>query len=133
MKRLIQKLLIGGVITCISFTINAQVKHIYLSISQPNAEECITGIENTFKDCDVMVFPNPSKGVFTLEIINKPNEIQMDLSVYDITGKEIINQRFRVDENLRKTIDLSGYNPGTYILNVKGVKDAVFRVKLIVY
>jgi len=133
MKRLIQKLLISGIITCISITINAQVKYIYLSISQPNVEECITGIENTFKDCDFKIFPNPSKGVFTLEIINKSSDILMDLSIYDITGREIFIQQLRINENLRKTIDLSGYKAGTYILNVKGVQNVVFKANLIIY
>ncbi|MEN8229210.1 MAG: T9SS type A sorting domain-containing protein [Bacteroidota bacterium] len=133
MKRLIQKLLIGGIITCTSLTINAQVKYIYLSISQPNVEECITGIENTFKDCDLKIFPNPNKGIFTLEIINRSPVIQMDLSIYDITGKELLIQQLRINEKLRKTIDLSGYNAGTYILNVKGVQNTVFKAKLIIY
>ena len=133
MKKLFQKLVICGIITCISFTSNAQVKHIYLNISQPNVEECVTGIENTFKDCELKIFPNPSKGVFTLEIINKSSEILMDLTIYDITGKEIIVQQLRINESLEKTIDLSGYDTGTYILNVKGAQNAVLKAKLIIY
>lgn len=133
MKKLIQKLLISGIIACISITINAQVKHIYLSISQPNVEECITGIENTFRDCDFKIFPNPSKGVFTLEIINKSSEILMDLSIYDMTGKVLLIQQLRINENIRKTIDLSGYKAGTYLLNIKGEKNVVFKAKLIIY
>ena len=50
MKSFIYKLLIGGIISCISFTINAQVKHTNLSISQPKVDEYINGIENTVKD-----------------------------------------------------------------------------------
>lgn len=133
MKSLIQKLLVCGIFTCISLSINAQVKYIYLNISQPNVEECITGIENTFKDCDMKIFPNPSKGVFTLEIINKSSKILMDLSIYDLTGKEILVQQLEVNENLRKTIDLSGYSAGTYILNVRGAQNAVLKANLIIY
>jgi len=133
MKRLIQKLLVCGIITCISFTVNAQVKYIYVSISQPNVEECITGIENTFKDCDFKIFPNPSKGVFTLEIINRSSEILMDLSIYDITGKRILIRQLRVNENIKTTLDLSGYKAGTYILNIKGVQNVVFKAQLIIY
>lgn len=133
MNKLIKRLLIGGMVTFISFSSIAQVKYIYLNISQPNVEECITSIENTFKECDLKIFPNPSKGVFTLEINNKSTEIHLDLSIYDMTGKEILIQQLRINETLRKTIDLSGYDKGTYILNVRGAQDAVMRAKLIVY
>ena len=133
MKGLTQILIIGGIFTCISFSINAQAKHIYLRISQSNVEECITGIENTFKDCDFKIFPNPSTGVFTLEIINKSLDVQMDLSIYDNTGKEILIQQLRINEKLSKTIDLSGYKAGTYILTVKGEKNAVFKANLMIY
>lgn len=133
MKKITQLLAIGGIFTCISLSMNAQARHIYLSISQANVEACITGIENTFKDCEFKVFPNPSTGLFTLEITNKSPETQVDLSIYDNTGKEILVQQLRINEKLSKTIDLSGYKAGTYILTVKGVQKAVFKANLMIY
>ena len=133
MKGLTHILLICGMINLLSLNLDAQIKYIHLNISQPNVEECITGIENTFKDCDLKIFPNPSNGVFTLEITNKSSEIRMDLSIYDISGKVLLEQQFMVHERLSKTIDLSKYKAGTYILNVRGAQNALLKANLIIY
>ena len=133
MQKLNLKLLIAGIIAFIAFTSDAQVKYIYLKISQPNVEECITGIENTFKNCDINIFPNPSKGEFTLEINNVNAQKEFDLSVYDISGKEILNQQIRVFEKLKEIIDLSRYNKGTYVINIRGEHNDFFKATLIIY
>lgn len=127
------KLIIIGVITCISVTGIAQVKYVRLNINQPNVEECITNIENTFKNSDFKIFPNPSQGVFTLEINMLSGRKQIDLSVYDISGKEIIKEELRITENYKKTLDLSQFGKGTFILQIVGGSKDFFRAKLIVF
>lgn len=133
MKNLFLKLLFIGAATCLASMTHAQVKYIYLNISQPNIEECVTNIESTFQDCNFKIYPNPSDGTFTLEIENLSAEKEIDLYVYDISGKAVINQQLCITNKLNKTIDLSGHKSGTYFLNIKGKRNALFKAKLIIY
>ncbi len=125
--------LIIGVIACLALTSHAQIKYVHLSISQPNLEECITDIENNFKNCEIKIFPNPSDGVFTLEINNLSFGRQINLYVYDASGKEIIQEELKIIEGFKRTVDLSGYDKGTYIINIIGGPNAFFKAKLIIY
>ena len=133
MKKLNQRILILAVFTCVAITSNAQVKTIHLSISQPNVEECITSIENTFKNGDIKIYPNPSEGVFTLEINNSSFRSFMELFVFDLSGKEVLKEEIWISESIIKTIDLSEYKKGTYIINIIGGPNDFFKAKLIIY
>lgn len=127
------RLLLIGAIACISITAFAQTTYVRLNIDQPNVEECITNIENTFKRGDFRIFPNPSQGVFSLEIDILSGRKQLDLAVYDISGKEILKEELRITAGFKKTLDLSRFGEGTYILNIFGGSKAVFKAKLIIY
>jgi hypothetical protein len=121
-----------GIFVCIALTSNAQVKYIFMNISQPNIEDCITGIENTFKDSDFKIYPNPSEGKFTIEIINVPSEKKVDLFVFDVNGKEIVNEKIWINRRHIVTLDLSNRIKGMYILSIKGQDDSYFRANLVI-
>ena len=133
MKEFTQKFLVIGLWFCLACTSNAQIKTIHLSISQPNVEECITSIENKFNHCDIKIYPNPGAGVFTLEFNNPSYRGQIDLLVFDMSGKKILREEIWLSENIIKTIDLSEYKKGTYILNIHGGANASFKAKLIIF
>jgi len=119
--------------TCISFTGFAQIKYVRLNISQPNVEQCITHIENTFRTGDIEIFPNPSQGVFTLEFNMLSGRRQLDLAVYDISGKEIMKEKLKIPGNYKKTLDLSRFGKGTYLIQIVGGPEALFNAQLIIY
>ncbi len=58
----------------------------------------------------IAVYPNPSNGQFHIETAATPEDI--NLEVFDLAGRTILHQ------TASKTIDLSGFPKGMYILNV---------------
>ncbi|SCY76390.1 T9SS type A sorting domain-containing protein [Flavobacterium caeni] len=69
----------------------------------------------------VVVYPNPSNGQFHVATHAETNDI--DLKVVDLSGRVILHQ------TNSKTIDLSGFPKGVYILNV-GIGEASYSKKL---
>jgi len=58
----------------------------------------------------IAIFPNPAEDVLTIEL---NNNIQYDLSIYNVNGK-LVNQQ--VLESFITQIDVSSYDAGIYIL-----------------
>ena len=68
---------------------------------------------------DAFVFPNPSKGVFNINIFH-PDMGIADLSVSDLNGRMLFSKQYKVELNSTQfNFDLSGYPKGIYILRVK--------------
>jgi Secretion system C-terminal sorting domain/Ig-like domain CHU_C associated/Purple acid Phosphatase, N-terminal domain len=77
-----------------------------------------TGIENPFSDASLMVFPNPTEGVFNLSIGNADFS-NLTIQVVTMEGKVIFNENeTEVHGQFLKTIDLSSYSLGVYFLKV---------------
>ncbi len=85
--------------------------------------------ENSFNSISIKVFPNPSSGVFNLEI-EQDTKVDYELMVYDFAGKAVWIGSTLSDEN--KTIDLSDFSDGVYQLFI--LKDGAIKAarKLIV-
>jgi uncharacterized protein (TIGR02145 family) len=66
------------------------------------------------------VYPNPTMGLTT---IDAP---EGNITVYGISGKILIETTIAKD----KTIDLSGYGPGIYMLILK-TKDSIYKYKIV--
>ena len=81
-----------------------------------------TGIRSLQPIANIVVFPNPSTGIFTLEIPNKLNEFES--AVYDLSGKLV---HFSANQT---QLDLSAFNSGLYLLQVN-IDGEVYRAKLI--
>lgn len=63
---------------------------------------------------EALVFPNPSNGNKIQLIVNQPEVI---LSIYDSHGR-LIKSGFKLTENERNEIDLWGFPPGLYVLEL---------------
>lgn len=72
----------------------------------------VTGIPGLRSE-NFAVYPNPSKGKFTISGSANSNAIE----IYDLQGKRIYSD---YNSNLQKSkeLDLSGYNKGVYILKI---------------
>jgi hypothetical protein len=64
----------------------------------------------------IRVYPNPTKGILKVEIMNLPENSKSDLKLYDLSGKILINQK-----NLNPVFDLdiSSFRDGIYILRIE--------------
>jgi hypothetical protein len=64
------------------------------------------------------VYPNPSKGLFTIRIPETNQQI-LAIEVFDLTGKNRYTDRqFNLDKPLEKDIDITALETGVYILRV---------------
>jgi hypothetical protein len=77
-----------------------------------------TGIEEYVNSNDVNVFPNPSNGMFTINITNA-NFNELTVSISNIQGKEIYNFTERnINSDYNKQIDLEGVAKGVYFIKI---------------
>lgn len=73
----------------------------------------ITAIKGTSEGYGFSLYPNPASNKLNLTIKDY-SEIQK-IAIYNVIGKEVSN--FKINENL-KTIDLSSFNNGVYIVKI---------------
>jgi hypothetical protein len=68
---------------------------------------------------NLRVFPNPSNGLFTLEMNTGKNE-SLSLEVTDAQGRIIRKENIRVTSAMRYAIDMQGEPKGIYFIRVNG-------------
>lgn len=79
-----------------------------------------TGIEEELANgMDVQIYPNPNNGVFTLDILGAYGQ-EIGVTITDAVGKVVQKFDIPVDnmDKLSRTIDLSGYSKGVYLITV---------------
>jgi uncharacterized repeat protein (TIGR01451 family) len=72
----------------------------------------LANVEDMSKDVNITLYPNPAVSVLNVE---SGVEI-MELSVFDITGKKILNRRVNATN---AELSLEKFLPGTYLLRIK--------------
>jgi len=75
---------------------------------------------------DISIYPNPTNSFLK---IKSNNQIIKDISISDITGKQITLQS-KADFNQNTEIDLTSFNPGIYILKIQ-TENKLFTTKII--
>ena len=88
-----------------------------------------TGYENIAEQSGIHVYPNPSKGMFTLRL-NQINEDVVDLQVYNAMTEVVYTKNGIVlTEKHRSVLNLSDLPKGVYYLKITGKKlDAVQKL-----
>lgn len=84
-----------------------------------------TGINPTGKNEFFTVYPNPSNGVFTIELKNENNAT---MEVFDMTGKLI--KAAQLTKNDRFTLNLSDYAKGVYMIKMNGAEQHMQKIIL---
>ena len=78
------------------------------------------GIQEATLQNNLLIYPNPSNGVFTIETIAQYDEIR----ILDITGKVV----FMTEEyTLRNEIDLTSQQRGIYFISIQGESGRVVK------
>ncbi|MEO5777930.1 MAG: zinc-dependent metalloprotease [Flavobacterium sp.] len=75
------------------------------------------------------LFPNPSKGSFTIQFKDMMNSYSVE--VFDVTGQTIYESNYDQSANLVQVIDLNHPTRGVYFVNIKSDKGIVTK-KLII-
>ena len=77
-----------------------------------------TGIKNTSNLRGLEIYPNPSNGLFTVDIVTaKITDVQ--LTLYNVQGKLINHEQFEQISELKTDIDLKDQAKGLYYLKIK--------------
>lgn len=72
---------------------------------------------NEFDDSSFSIYPNPNNGTFTIKM-NAPNSDKINVSVYDMRGREVYKNRFEANAQFENSIDLGAVNAGVYLINI---------------
>lgn len=83
-----------------------------------------TTVNNIDNDIAFSIVPNPSSGVFSLEINALTNATDnLTLKIVDMLGKTVISEKLNlVNSNLRKQFDLNGFSNGVYQIVIESGK-----------
>ncbi|MCZ2393983.1 MAG: leucine-rich repeat domain-containing protein [Chitinophagales bacterium] len=85
----------------------------------------ITSVKQKISDIQLSVYPNPSKGNFSIELkSNKTAPVQ--ISVIDIKGKIVFAKQYTTQQNIIP-IQLEKLSKGTYLLQAQQENDIISR------
>jgi hypothetical protein len=79
-----------------------------------------TGIGVKYVDAaNILIYPNPSKGVFTISVTNVTAGANNFFSLFDLTGRLVFTRPMRTNATeIFETVDISNLVDGLYFLNV---------------
>lgn len=83
----------------------------------PAGPNCVLSVNTYDQGKSIKVFPNPSKGNFSLEI--KDFSGNVTISIYDVNGRQVYSLKDANFDN-QKTIQAGNLQSGLYILKVSG-------------
>lgn len=93
-----------------------------------NVNSTVSSTEfNKSIDLGIVTYPNPSKGVFNLEL-SQNNRFTSDkyiVKISNILGQEVYNSKIDANESSSIEIDLSKFNKGVYLLEVSNSKSII--------
>lgn len=110
--------LVNGTTYHVSQTVNGCESARTAVVAQTN----LTVADNQFSS-KLSVYPNPSNGVFNIEI-----EDNGSIQVYDLVGKQIMNKNIQSGNS---TINLSSFSQGIYFLKITNDLNQTKTVKII--
>lgn len=88
------------------------------------------GVEELNNNIDFAVSPNPSNGVFNLDLTAQTTE-NINLTVRNIVGQIILTNTLSVSGQVREPISLTNYDKGIYFLSIDSSNETK-TIKLIV-
>ena len=77
----------------------------------------ITGIPK-FNANDIKIYPNPSNGLFNIEILNSDYD-SYTIRIFDVLGSLIFNTQMSGSGNVKQQIDLTKYPKGMYFVSIE--------------
>ncbi len=90
-----------------------------------------TGIDEFANNVDVVVYPNPSSGVYNIKLRSNEN-IKVDILVINSVGSEIYrNENIFLAGETKLQIDLSNFAIGAYQLIIKGENGRINKTLII--
>lgn len=79
-------------------------------------EGVVIGLEEITNKSGLLIFPNPTTGVFSLRTLGVSGLATIE--VFDVTGRTVHSERSQLNKGTDHTMDLTGLNPGNYNVRV---------------
>jgi len=89
-----------------------------------------SSIEETSFNGNLSIYPNPTKGIFTIEF----NDVQKDIysiKVSNVLGQKVFESTNSVNEVYKENIDLTSFDKGVYLIEIRN-STATVTEKIIV-
>ncbi len=84
---------------------------------------------DSFAQNDFSIYPNPSKGSFTIQFKDLMNSFSVE--VFDVTGKTIYENNYEQSAGLTQVVNLDHATSGVYFVNIKSDNGIVTKKLLI--
>lgn len=92
-----------------------------------NVEFTFTGIADLSSAYDVRIYPNPTRGTFTLQA-NFGRSMDVQLSLKDLTGRDIIpTEKISAVSMIQRSFNIENLSMGVYYLELRTVEGVVFE------
>ncbi len=116
--------------------------HVLTAVATDNDSETttsspvnISGVPDAFEDifmnAHIRIHPNPSAGIYHLDIAVEEEIIKGSYTLYDMVGNKLMEQTLVAGEkSMKEVLDITGYAGGTYILRLT-LNDASYNTLLI--
>jgi hypothetical protein len=91
-----------------------------------SVKKCV-GIDEVGHQTEVYIRPNPSKGIFHIELSGL-RQTTIDVEIFNSFGAGVYSKRFRTNGDvLQQTIDLSALAKGVYFLKAGNGRNAIYK------
>lgn len=97
------------------------------SLKSAMSSDQITSFIEEVADQKIIIYPNPTRGQLTIEIIDSENSVTGNLTVFNLRGQIIAKEQMSSN---RTSIDISSEPKGTYILHIN-IKEETTTWKII--
>ena len=131
MEKSIKILVLLAVLIFMANPLKSQIKDVNLNVSQAGIENCFTNVNTNFNLENIKVFPNPTNGLFSIELNNLESGCNLQVVICNIKGQKVFSEKNTLNESsFKRQIDLSDFPAGTYLMNIS-VKDKYYTAEII--
>ena len=79
------------------------------------SEEDVLPVEDLHGELSLKIYPNPTKGLMRVEVLNKLPESMVEIRLYGVDGTLLITRK-NVEGSVE--LDLSNFSSGSYIMHI---------------
>ncbi|MFK7783283.1 reprolysin-like metallopeptidase [Psychroserpens sp.] len=89
-------------------------------------EQTLSIDEETHSLSDFVIYPNPNKGTFNV-LINNSNFEDVNISVFDIRGRQIFKNIYESSTTFNQTVNLDNAQSGVYLVTIENGNNKITK------
>jgi hypothetical protein len=93
-------------------------------------EQLVSDINKPFADNDIIIFPSPSRGMFTIRLPGSVND-GFSLSISSLTGIQVMKEKYDTQQFSMLDIDMTKLAPGVYVISIQTTEKS-FTKKIVI-